>query len=114
MRVYFLEIVTPDVNAQCKILSFATGTDFSGPVPELGNAMIADMADGGRVSVRAPMGDQEQPVTRPYMLTDNIHAAVKAAEDAGAMIMHAPLEIPGQGIFAIYMLGGVEQALWQV
>lgn len=114
MKVHFLEIVTPDVETQCKLLSAVTGSEFSGPVPEFGNAYIAALDDGGKVSIRAPMHDAEKPVIRPYFLTEDIHGAVKAAEDAGAIIMHPPLEIPGQGTFAIYNLGDVEQALWQL
>ena len=36
-----------------------------------------------------------------------------AAVAAGAEALHPPLEIPGQGTFAIYMLGGSQHALWQ-
>ena len=114
MTVQFLEYVTPNVDTQVDIISKATGLTFTGPVPEFGNAMVAIMPDGGKISVRAPMHETETPVIRPYLLTKDIALAVKDATDAGAEIMHPPLEIPGQGTFAIYRLGGLEQGLWEV
>lgn len=38
--------------------------------------------------------------------------ALAAAVEAGAETMHPPLEIPGQGRFAIYMHGGIQNGLW--
>jgi len=114
MNIHFLEIVTADVDKQCKVLAAAQGLKFSGPVAEFGNAMVADAPGGGRVSVRAPMHSEETPTIRPYALTDNIEAAVKAAEDAGAMIAMAPTPVPGQGSFAIYFVDDAQHGLWQV
>ena len=82
--------------------------------PELGNARTADLEDGGRIGVRAPMRDTEAPVVRPYLLVDDIEAAVKAAETAGAIVAMPPMEIPGGGTFSIYILGGIEHGLWQL
>ena len=59
------------------------------------------------------MRDTEAPVVRPYLLVDDIEAAVKAAADAGAEIAMPAMEIPGQGRFAIYLLGGIDHGLWQ-
>lgn len=59
------------------------------------------------------MRDSEDPVVRPYLLVDDIAAAVKAAEEAGAMVAMPPTEIPGQGTFAIYVQGGIQHGLWQ-
>ena len=47
------------------------------------------------------------------MLVGDIESAVEAAAAAGAEIAHPPLKIPGQGTFAIYILGGIEHGLWQ-
>lgn len=69
---------------------------------------------GGRIGGRAPLRDTEAPVVRPYVLVDDIAAAVKAAEAAGATVALPPMEIPGQGTFAIYILGGIEHGLWQL
>lgn len=113
MNIHYLEIVTTDVDKQTKILSATHGLSFTGPVAELGNAMVADTQGGGRIGVRAPMHDQEQPATRPYMLADDIDSAIKAAEEAGAMVAMMPTEIPGQGKIAIYFIDGTEHGLWQ-
>jgi predicted enzyme related to lactoylglutathione lyase len=74
---------------------------------------VAELAGGGRVGVRAPMHESEEPVVRPYWLVDDIEAALATAVAAGAEVAHPPLEIPGQGTFAIYFLGGTQQGLWQ-
>ena len=109
MRVRYLEIVTPDVDAVCA--SYAE--EFGPPVPELGGARTATLAGGGRVGVRAPMHESEVPTVRPYVLVDDIEAAVARAVAAGAEVAHPPLEIPGQGTFAITFLGGMQQGFWQ-
>lgn len=114
MNVHYLEIVTPDVDATCAALATAHGVTFGDPVPELGNARTAKLATGGRVGVRAPMRETELPVVRPYMLVDDIQAAVEAAKAAGAEIALPPTEIPDHGTFAIYLLGGIQHGLWQL
>ncbi len=115
LKVQYLEIVTPLVNETCDALAHAHGVVFSEPIAEFGNARTADLEDGGRIGVRAPMRDTEEPVVRPYVLVDDIEAAVKAAEAAGAKVALPPMEIPGgQGTFSIYILGGIEHGLWQL
>lgn len=114
IEIHYLEIVTPSVNATCEILMKAHGVVFSDPVAELGNARTAELKDGGRIGVRAPMRETEQPVVRPYVLVDDIDAAIKAAELAGANVAIPPMEIPGHGTFSIYTLGGIEHGLWQL
>ena len=113
MQVRFLEIVTPELEATITTLEAVHGVTFGEAVPELGNARTAALRDGGVVSVRAPMRSTETPVVRPYVLTDDIDAAVKAAKGRGAEIAIGPMEIPGQGRFAIYILGGIEHGLWE-
>ena len=113
MRVRFLEIVTPELEATVGMLEAVHGVTFGEAVPELGHARTAALRDGGVISVRAPMRATETPVVRPYMLTDDIDAAVKAAKGRGAEIAIGPMEIPGQGRFAIYILGGIEHGLWE-
>ena len=113
MTVQFLEIVTPSVEETCALLAKTHGVTFSEPVAEIGNSRTASLIGGGRISVRAPMRDTETPVVRPYLLVDDIHAAVKAAEAAGAVIAMPPMPIPDQGTFSIYILGGIEHGLWQ-
>ena len=113
MKIQYLEIVTPLVEETCNALAKAHGVTFSDPIPELGNGRTADLEDGGRISVRGPMREDETPVVRPYILVDDIQAAVKAAEEAGATVAIPPMELPGQGTFSIYLLGGIEHGLWQ-
>ncbi|UYV11834.1 MAG: hypothetical protein NCW75_11055 [Phycisphaera sp.] len=113
MHIHYLEIVTPDVDTTCDALASAHGTTFGEPIPELGNARMAPLDGGGSISVRAPMRATEAPVVRPYILVDDLAAAVEAARAAGAEIAIPAMEIPGRGTIAIYILGGIEHGLWQ-
>jgi len=114
MKVHYLEIVTPDVDSTCAIFERLHGVEFSEPEAALGNARTAALPTGGRVGVRAPMHEAEEPIVRPYLLVDDIETATAAAVAGGAEIAHPPLEIPGAGTFAIYIQGGVHHGLWQV
>jgi uncharacterized protein len=113
MRIHYLEIVTPDVEATCATYARLHGVAFGRPVPELGNARTANLRSGARVGVRTPLRDTEEPVVRPYLLVDDIAASVKAADAAGAQIALPPTELPGQGTCAIYVQGGIQHGLWQ-
>ncbi len=113
MQVYYLEIVTRDVDGVCAAYASANGLRFGEPDAGLGNARTAPMPGGGLVGVRAPLHKVEEPVVRPYWLVDDIEAAVAAAVQAGAEVAHPPMEIPGHGTFAIYIQGGVHHGLWQ-
>ena len=113
MKIGYLEIVTPEVDATCDLYSKVYGVTFSDPQPGLGNAFTAALPGGGRLGVRAPMRPDEAPVVRPYILVDDVRAATKAAEAQGAMIAHPPMELPGHGTFAIYVLGGINHGIWQ-
>jgi len=113
MKVHYLEIVTPSVDETCDGLAKAHGVTFSEPVAELGNARTAKLKDGGRIGVRGLMGE-EQAVVRPYVLVDDIQAAVKAVKAAGAEVLMPPTEIPGQGTFSIYYLGKIEPGPWEL
>ena len=114
MPVHYLEIVATDVDAVCSAYATAGDLQFSDPVAELGNARTAPAKEGYLGGVRAPMHEAEEPAVRPYWLVEDIEAAVAAAEKAGAEIGHPPLEIPGRGMFAIYILGSVHHGLWQL
>ena len=114
MKIYYLEVVTPEVDEVCAVYAAANGLEFGDPVAGLGNARTASLPGGGLVGVRAPLQPDEEPVVRPYWLMADIEAAVAAAEEAGGMIAHPPLEIPGYGTFAIYIVGGVQHGLWQL
>jgi predicted enzyme related to lactoylglutathione lyase len=113
VRIYYLEIVTKDVDAVCAAYAAANGVQFGEPEAGLGGARTAALVEGGVVGVRAPMHETEDPVVRPYWLVDDIEVAVAAAVEAGAEVAHPPLEIPGHGTFAIYIQGGIHHGLWQ-
>jgi hypothetical protein len=114
LKVHHLEIVTPSVNETCDALGKAHSVTFGEPIAELGNARTAQRKDGGRIGVRAPMRETEEPVVRPYVLVDDIDTAVKAAETAGAQVAMPPTKIRGHGTFTIYVLGGIDHGLWQL
>ncbi|MEM1104505.1 MAG: hydroxylase [Pseudomonadota bacterium] len=113
MQVHYLEIVTPNVEATCDILAAHHDVAFGEPVAVLGGARVANLQGGGRIGVRAPMRDDEEPVVRPYLLVNDIEAATLSAEAAGAEFAMRATEIPGQGKFAIYFLGGIQHGLWE-
>lgn len=114
MQVHYLEVVTPEVESTCAALESVHGVTFGAPVPELGEARTADLANGGLLGVRAPMHASEEPVTRPYFLVDDIEAATAAAEAGGGEVAHPPMEIPGRGKFSILFQGGNQIGLWQL
>lgn len=113
MQIHYLEIVTEGADAVCATYAAVTGVQFGEPDVRLGNARTAALPGGGLVGVRAPMHETEEPAVRPYWLVDDIEAAGAAAVEAGAEVAHPPLEIPGHGIFAIFIQGGIHHGLWQ-
>jgi predicted enzyme related to lactoylglutathione lyase len=114
MRIHYLEIVANDVEAVCAAFLASNNVRFGDPVAELGNARTAQAEEGYIVGVRAPMHEAEEPVVRPYWLVDEIESALAAVVEAGGEVAHPPLEIPGRGRFAIYVLGGAHYGLWQL
>ncbi|QDV40810.1 hypothetical protein Enr13x_06460 [Stieleria neptunia] len=114
MQVHYLEFVTPDVDIVCATLSELHGVTFGTGDPALGNARTATLAGGGKIGVRAPMHESESPIVRPYVLVDDIDAAVTSAEAAGGQVALAPMELPGHGKCAIFFQGGIQHGLWQV
>lgn len=113
MKVHYLEIVCKDVAAQCEVLAQAHGVTFGPAVADLGNARTAKNADGSLIGVRAPLAEHEQPIVRTYLEVEDIAAAVKDAERAGAMIAYPPTQQGETGTWAIYMLGDIQIGLWQ-
>lgn len=113
MEIFYLEIVTKEVDAVCAAYAAANRVQFGEPDAMFGNARTAAMPSGGLVGVRAPLRDTEEPVVRPYWLVDDIKAALATAEKSGGKVAHPPMEIPGHGTFAIYIQGGIDHGLWQ-
>lgn len=114
MRIHYLEIVTRDAGAVCAAYAAANGAQFGEPDAALGGARTAALPGGGSLGVRAPLHESEEPVVRPYWLVDDIGRSLAAAVEAGGEVAHPPLEIPGHGTFAIYILGGNHHGLWQL
>ena len=113
MRIHYLEIITPNVDAVCAAYAGVHGIAFGDGDPALGGARTASLADGGLIGVRAPMHEAEQPITRPYALVEDIERAVATAAEAGAEVALPPMELPGHGTCAILIQGGVQLGLWQ-
>jgi predicted enzyme related to lactoylglutathione lyase len=109
----YLEIVTKDVAGVVALQERALGRRFGPPVPELGSARVAELPDGSRLAVRAPMHETETPLVRPYALVRDMEDAVRRAAEAGAEVALPSMEIPGQGRIAIVFAGGVQQGFWQ-
>ncbi|WP_028117470.1 hypothetical protein [Ferrimonas senticii] len=114
MKIQYLEVVTPDVEAVCQRYALLDEVQFGEPEPMLGGAHIAALADGGWLGVRPPLRESEQPVVRHYLLVEDIQAAVDAAAKAGAEVAVAPMVLPGFGTCAIIIHGGVESGFWQL
>ncbi|MBX3373083.1 MAG: hypothetical protein KF817_04555 [Phycisphaeraceae bacterium] len=114
MRVQYLEVVTTDVDGICAQYARVLGLAFRDPDPALGGARTATLAGGGMLGIRAPLRDTESPVVRPYVLVDDIEAAVSAAAASGAIVALPPMPLPGHGTCAIVVQGGIECGLWQL
>lgn len=112
--VYYLEIVTPDIEAASAFYADAYGWSFEPEAPELGNARVATLPDGSLCGIRAPMRATELPILRTYLRVADVEAATARAEELGAVIALGPTELPGRGKIAIFLLGGIEQGIWQV
>jgi len=114
MHIQYLEIVTAEVDAACTLYATMHGVTFSDPDQTLGNARTARLEDGGMLGIRAPMHSAERPVVRPYILVQDIEAAVAAAAHSGAVIAVPPMPIAGHGTCAIVIQNGIEAGLWQL
>ena len=114
MKIHYLEIVSPDVDAICAAYEAAHGVQFGETDALLGGARTCNLADGRIVGVRAPLRETEEPIVRPYWLVEDIEKSISLVKSQGAEIAVPPLEIPGKGTFAIYINGDVDHGLWQL
>ena len=114
MKIQYLEIVSPDVDAICKTYEQLHGVKFGEPNANLGNARTAKLPNGGLLGVRAPLRDTEEPIVRPYFLVEEIVESVAKAAESGAEIALPPMELTGHGKCAIFIQGGAEHGLWQL
>ena len=113
-EIHYLEIVTPDSQSARDFYSQAHGWRFEDMAPELGNAFVASLPNGSLCGIRAPMHDQEKPTVRTYIRVADIESSIERAVELGATVALGPTEIPGRGMIAIYLYGGIEQGIWQV
>lgn len=114
MHIHYLEVVTPDVGTACKLYEAIHNVTFGGVDQNLGGARVAPLASGGTMGIRAPMHGGEKPVTRAYVLVEDIEASVAAAVASGAEVAVPPMDIEGHGRCAILFHGGIEAGLWQL
>lgn len=114
MKLHYLEIVSLDADAVCKAYEAAHQVRFGKADELLGGARTCVLPDGSNVGVRGPLRETEAPVVRPYWLVEDIEQALSGVTAQGAEIAVPPLEIPGKGTFAIYIIGSVDHGLWQL
>ena len=114
MKVHYLEIVSPDVDAICAAYETAPNVQFGEADELLGGARTCSLDDGSIVGVRRPLRETEEPVVRPYWLVEDIEKAISLVKARGAEIAVPPLEIPGKGTFAIYINGSIDHGFWQL
>lgn len=114
MKIQYLEIVSPDVEAICRDYETTHNVSFAEPDDLLGGARTCSLPDGSIVGVRGPLRKTEDPIVRPYWLVDDIEQALSTLEAQGAEVAVPPLEIPGKGKFAIYIHGSVDHGLWEL
>jgi len=113
MQVHYIEIVTTDVANTISALENVHGLTFGEAVAALGNARVAEAANGSSIGVRAPLAEHETPIVRTYYTVDDIAKTVKNAEAAGAMVAYPPTVQGDTGTWAIYILNGIQYGLWQ-
>jgi predicted enzyme related to lactoylglutathione lyase len=89
------------------------GLTFGPAVADLGQARVAEAADGCLIGVRAPLAEHEQPIMRTYVEVEDIVRVIQEAEAAGAMVAYPPTQQGDTGTWAIYFLGDVQFGLWQ-
>ena len=113
-EIHYLEVVTPNAEGAREFYSRAYGWRFEDMAPELGNAFVASLPNGSLCGIRAPMHDPEKPTVRTYIRVADIESSIERAVELGATVALGPTEIPGRGMIAIYLYGGIEQGIWQV
>ena len=114
MKIQYLEVVTPEVDAVCETYALLHDVKFGESDPALGWARTAKLANGGMLGIRAPLRDTETPIVRHYILVEDIQATVDAAAKSGAEVALPPMELPGHGICAIVIQDGIESGFWQL
>jgi predicted enzyme related to lactoylglutathione lyase len=113
MLVYYLEIVSDDVDTLTELYQRMYDLSFGPADPDLGQARVASQPDGTLIGIRKPLAAHEQPIMRTYLAVDDIQKAVKEAEDSGAIVAYPPTRQGQRGTFAIVIQGDIQHGLWQ-
>lgn len=114
LHIYYLEVVTNEIEKLASVYSAALGVEFSEPVPQLGGAVTIELSENKLLGIRSPMHESEAPTNRPYYLVDDIEEAVTQAQSTGAEIMLPPMDIPEYGKCAIINVGSIQSGFWQL
>lgn len=112
--VCYVEHVTSDVAATRALLEAAHGWRFAQPDPALGGSLVAALPSGARCGIRAPMHEEEAPITRSYVRVRDAREAAAIVQKHGGELGLAPTQLGAHGTIAIYFAGGVEHGLWQL
>jgi hypothetical protein len=112
--IHYLELGTPEVEGACRAYEAAMGWAFQSPVPELGQARVAQLTDGSWCGIRAPLFESEAPVMRTYLRVADLDAATQAAAESGATVLLESMDLPGWGRISIVEIGSLQQGFWQV
>ncbi len=114
IKIHYLEMVTPEVDAVCETYSQVHGVSFGDQDENLGNARTTALAGGGLLGVRAPLRVDEDPIVRHYMIVNDLAAAVNAAQSNGALVAIDSMALPGHGSIGIVIQAGIEIGYWQL
>jgi hypothetical protein len=114
VALHYVEIVSPDADSLVGLYEKMLGLGFGPPDADLGQARVAEQSDRSLIGIRQPLASHESPIVRTYVAVDDIAAAVKKAEAAGAVVAYPPTKQGARGTFAILISGGIQIGLWQV
>ena len=114
IKIHYLEIVTPEVDAVCETYSQVHGVSFGTQDENLGGARTTALAGGGLLGVRAPLRVDEEPIVRHYMIVNDLETAVNTAQSAGALVAIDAMALPGHGSIGIVIQAGIEIGYWQL
>lgn len=108
------EVITTDVDGTRKFYEKAFGWKFQTFGPEFGNYVMGELPNGTTCGIRLPEAAQgEQPGILNYVLVKDVKQAVKDAKGLGAKVVAEPMEVPGMGWLAVYLVHGVPNAVWE-
>lgn len=109
-----VEYASSDPAATRKFLEGVLGFKFDVD-DSMGYAMRSDKVEGGAgTGIRALEPGESGPTTYSYLTVQDIDATIRAAERAGAKVLHPKVEIPEMGWSGVVLApGGVVLGLYQ-